>query len=190
MANTIPDGIYYPENTTDMELDTILATMASSIQNGIGNRLKHQEIAVGLKAGIAATGNVIPVASATAPFVIRSVDGCFNQGFTLANGVATVVTGGMYLVTATLGVQPVNPATRTAAIEIFKGSVSLNAAEVTQHIQFYQTALATCVVNCVPGDTLRAEWKSASSSGSSLGPLAAKTSLTSLSIAMVQATPL
>ena len=43
MANTTPDGIYFPDSNTPMVLDTILATMASSIANGIGQRLATLE---------------------------------------------------------------------------------------------------------------------------------------------------
>lgn len=45
MANTLPDGIWYPDaDTTPMVLDSMFSTLASSIQNGIGKRVGQLEV--------------------------------------------------------------------------------------------------------------------------------------------------
>jgi len=120
--------------------------MAQSIEDGVGNRLRFQEIAVGLKAGIAA-GTGIPMSVATAPYSITAANGNFTQGLTISGGIVTVATPGMYIVTASLGIQPKNPADRTTAVDIYKGSTKLAGAELLQSTDYYITSVASCVVN-------------------------------------------
>lgn len=187
MANTIPDGIYYPENTTDMELDTILATMASSIQNGIGKRLKHQEIAVGMKASVGAGAWMVPVAAAVVPYAItNTAEGDFNQGFSFSNSVATVTTAGMYLISASVGVTgAVNG--RGTRLVVQKNGVRISSLETPQVSPVWGGISITAVINCVPGDTFRAL---ANISGTSPVAMAVNAEGTNLSIVMVQALPL
>ena len=109
MANTIPDGIYYPENTTDMELDTILATMASSIQNGIGKRVAKLETFVGCNLGLATPLDAGTAGAVTkAPFAVQATGSPanFNQGMTISNGTVTVPEDGIYTVAFTANFQP------------------------------------------------------------------------------------
>lgn len=183
MANTIPDGIYYPESITNMELDTILATMASSIQNGIGKRLKHQEIAVGLKAGLASQVLLSPTQQ-TMPVVVNNANGNFAQGMTVTSGVVTVATAGMYLVSAALGIQPASGT--TSAIRIYKNATVIIGDEQLASGAFYQVSKGTAIINCVPGDTIKMTGGCASGTVNT----AADFALTHLSVAMVQALPL
>lgn len=111
MANTIPDGIYYPENTTDMELDTILATMASSIQNGIGKRVAKLETFVGcnlsIPAAVTGTAAVVKVSGfAVQPDTLAP--GTFNQGMSISNGTVTVPEDGLYNVMFVANFLPLN----------------------------------------------------------------------------------
>ena len=112
MANTIPDGIYYPENTTDMELDTILATMASSIQNGIGKRVAKLETFVGCNLGMAASFEppTLGVVTKVNTYGVQSAavaPGTFNSGMTVTNGTVTVPEDGLYSVMFTANFLPI-----------------------------------------------------------------------------------
>ena len=156
MANTVPDGIYYPDSNTLMNFDAILATMASSIQNGIGKRLALQEIAVGLKASL--QGWTIPKSNnaiIVVPYVISSGLADFNQGFTFQNGIASVQTAGMYLVTASVGPAfPDSSGNAGTKVNILKNNVVFAASEVPLSGVVWTNAQATSVINCVPGDTI------------------------------------
>jgi len=190
MGNTTSDLLIWTPDENDLaEPDVYLATMAQSLEDGAGARLRLQEAAVGLKAGIAA-GTGIPVATATAPYTITAANGNFSQGLTISGGVVTVATPGMYIVTASLGIQPKSPADRTTAVDIYKGSTKLVGAELLQSSSTYITSVASCVVNCVAGNTLYVKWHSAAPAGVNTdATMAADTALTSFTVAMIQAVP-
>jgi hypothetical protein len=182
-------GIWTPDEADTFKLHILLAAMAATIENGAGERLLLQEKAIGLKAGIA-SGTGIPMATAIAPFAITAANANFKQGLDIAGGIVTVETPGMYMVTASLGIQPKNPADRTTAVDIYKGSTKLSGAELLQSTNYYITSVASCIVNCVAGDTLYVKWHSAAPAGvSTAATLAADTALTQFTVAMVQAVP-
>lgn len=186
MANTTPDGIYYPDSNTLMNFDAILSTMASSIQNGIGKRLALQEIAVGLKGSIASNRWNVPVVTPTlVPYTIASVNGDFNQGMDFTEGLAKVQTPGMYLVTATLGI--IGGVTgRGIKIQVEKNAVRIATLETPQYNGIWGASSVTAVLNCVAGDTIRA---AGSITGSGAVATAVNGESTHISIAMVQAIP-
>lgn len=99
MANTIPDGIYYPDANTPMNLDTILATMASSIANGLGKRVAKLETFIGcnigLNSAVTGTGTVTKVTNMQ---VNAGRPQEFIQGVTVNAGTVTVPEDGMYTV--------------------------------------------------------------------------------------------
>lgn len=192
-ALTPIDKVYYPDKTDIDQPNVYLATMAQSIEDGIGARLRQQEVAVGLKAGIA-PGTGIPVNDVIAPFTIRSDNGGFNEGFDLAGGIATVKTKGLYIIAASAGINPSEniPAnvSRTVSVTVYKGTTPLAGAEVLSSVNYYQSAAATTVISCVPGDTLHIKWHSAGPWGVTGNAQMANSSvLTYLSIALVQALP-
>jgi len=190
MGNVTADlNIWTPDENDPAEPDVYLATMAQSIEDGTGERLRLQEVAVGLKAGIAG-GTGIPMATAIAPFTITAANGNFKQGLDIAGGVVTVDTPGMYLVTASLGIQPKATADRTTAVDLYKGNTKLAGAELMQSSNYYITSVASCVVNCIAGDTLYVKWHSAAPAGvSSTATMAADSALTQFTVAMIQAVP-
>lgn len=182
-------NIWTPDENDPAEPDVYTKTMAQSIEDGMGARLLTQELAIGLKAGIAA-GTGIPVAAATAPYSITAANANFTQGLTISGGVVTISTPGMYLVTASLGIQPKNPADRTTAVDIYKGATKLVGAELLQSTSTYITSVASTVVNCVAGDTLYVKWHSAAPGGVNTdATLAADSALSSFTVAMMQAVP-
>jgi hypothetical protein len=187
-AYTPESQVWYPDITDTAKLNTLLATMASSIEEGIGKRLKLQEVAVGLKASIGDNGWNIPYGGANAaviPYAITTSRGDFNNGFTFAGGIATVQTAGMYLVTASCG--PLG-ATNGAGIrvQIVKGSTFIAGNEVAMGPTVWVGSTCTTVLNLVPGDTVHAKANISTTGGAM--PNSGDT--THVSITLVQALPL
>lgn len=183
--------VWYPTTGDTSELNVLLATLASSIEEGVGARLAHQEIAVGLKASLPA-GTGIPQEPVVAPYAVSGGNGDFAQGMTITNGIVTVQTAGMYIMSANLGIQP-GSGQRTGAVFLRKNNTELGGAEILQSGQYYQTATSNVVVNCVAGDTLYVNFHSAGPQpGVQYGPqpIAGNLSLSSFSVSMIQALPL
>lgn len=179
--------VWYPALTDKMQLHTLFSTLASSIENGLGPRLERQEIAVGLKVSINQGGWAIPAGGATTvvPYSMTNTRGDFNNGFSFAAGVATVQTSGMYLVTASIG-----PAADTSTggkgvkISVEKNGVFVAGNEAPGAVAWLGSTV-TCVVNCVPGDTIRAKAGITNATGATNN----NDNSTHMSIALVQALP-
>jgi hypothetical protein len=179
-AYTSPNQVWYPDLTDIGQLNTLLATLAQSVDAGIGARLQKQEIAVGLKAGLA-SAVTLTTTFTLMPMVITSNNACFNKGFNFAGGVATVVTPGMYMVSAGIGVT--NQAGSSSKMSLRLNGVSVVEDEQSSSGTIYQASKNVSVVNCVAGDTISLY----GSCGSATIPTSANLALTHLSIAMVQA---
>lgn len=154
-AYTVPNGVWYPDLTEIDQPNVWMATHAASVDQGIGVRLQKQEIAVGAKlstnAAIALTTSptIVPMA------VYDATSGDFNNGMTLAGGVLTVQTKGMYVVSASLGVQPnAVGTTRSAVNTLRKNANVVSYSEVPLSTVYSISSLCTTVMNCVPGDTI------------------------------------
>lgn len=195
MSNVSPvDGIVTPDEDNDVAPDVWSAAMAVSIEEGIGVRLKKQETAIGLKAGIASGTTAPYAADVIAPYEILESDGCFTEGLELTGGIATVDVEGMYLLTATASLDSVANTSsndqRTIALQLFKNTTQLSGSEVSSTNGHWATSSATAVVRCVPGDTLHVEWYSAGPvAGEGSGTLSPNTAMNSLSIVLVTPTP-
>lgn len=177
--------VWYPDETDTAEFNTLLGTMASSIENGIQPRLAKQELSIGLKASV--SGWTIPATNTytTVPVSVTASFADFNKGFSLASGIATCNTGGMYVVTASLA--PGNPDSAGGGASckagIAKNGSLVSSTEVGFSTVTWINAQSSCVINCVPGDTIQMQGTLAGSPG------AVHTSYqqgTYLSIAMVQ----
>lgn len=196
MANTVPDGIWYPdEDTTIVKLDQMFATQASSIANGIGKRLKHQEIAVGAK--LSCSSNAITIgyiAGGTNPQTVipytnrGATNADFVQGLANTGGIVTIATAGMYIVSANIGVRGPTTNTNGMKIALMKNAVITGMNEVSLSSTAYVAVSVVSVLNCVPGDTISAR---VGITGTPTGQTYPNdTSATHMSVAMVQALPL
>lgn len=186
-AFTPLNQVWYPDEDDTAEQNVNMATMASSIEDGIGARLIHQEKAVGLKASIANGAWTVPVPTAPAvvPYSVSGSRGDFSQGLTITGGVITVQVAGMYMITATLGTQG---AITGAGIKIFldKNGVFLAGAESPMVSPTWGNTQVTTVLNCVPGDTIRTRGSLASTSST----LVNNGESTHIAVVLVQALPL
>lgn len=188
MALTPVDKVYYAEPTTPAKLDTITATMASSIENGIGKRLALQEIAVGCKLGMDTTyqipGGHNFYDAGIVPVKVVSGFGSFNQGMTVNNGIVTVNTPGMYIVTSSIGIGIGGG--RSIVINLYQNSVMVAGSEQPTAASFIN-AQSNSVLQCKAGDTIY--MKARAGAGTTPVTSAANFELTYLSVAMVQALP-
>jgi len=174
--------VWYPAITDKMQLHTLFSTMASSIENGLQPRLELQERAIGLKAAL--NGQVtLTTTEATMPVAVTSANGNFTQGLTVSGaGIVTVATPGMYLISASLGIQP---GSGTSALKIYKNNTIIISDEQLASSTFYQASKGTSVINCVAGDTIKLTGRTASGTIQTAADLA----LTHLTVVMVQAIP-
>lgn len=174
--------IWTPDEDDDLEPDVYLATMAQSIEEGVGTRLRLQELAVGLKAGFT-SAPVLSSTMATAAVTVNTSNGSFKQGLDISGGVVTVVTPGMYIVSGSVGVT--NISGHTAKMELRKGTTVLASDEQKSDASFFQAAKQTTVVNCIAGDTLSMRIGDAAGGAS----VASNLALTHFTVAMIQAVP-
>lgn len=180
--------VWYPQTSDTAEINTLLATLASSIEEGVGARLAHQEIAVGLKASLGDSGWTIPYGGTNAaviPYTVSGSRGDFNNGFTFSNGIATVQTAGMYLVSASIGPMGANNG-GGVRVQIVKGSTFIAGNEVAMGPVVWTGTTCTAVLNLVPGDTVHAKGNLSTAGGT----LPNSGDTTHLSITLVQALPL
>lgn len=190
MPVTEKNDIFYPDIDDVDQPNVWAATMAQSISEGIGARLQQQEVAIGMKAGIQ-PGTAIPRDSSIAPFVIMGNNGGFNAGFDINAGVVTVKVKGLYMIAASVGINPTALTSgnngRTISITLTKNAAELSGSEIKADTSYYQNASATTIVSCVPGDKISVMWKSAGPAGT--GTMATSQVLNYLSVAMIQALP-
>lgn len=185
-AVTPIDKVWYPDETDIDQPNVYMATHAQSIEDGIGARLRQQELAVGLKANLAQSSFVLKTSSAIIPYVVSNGYGSFQQGLEVSGGIATVETRGMYLVTVSLGLGTYSG--MSVAVELFKNTSKIALNEVPSNPGFWVTASTTCVVSCVPGDTIHAKGRVAGAPSNGV-PNSPDASASFISIAMVQAVP-
>lgn len=177
--------VWYPAITDKMQLHTLFSTMASSIENGLQPRLELQEKAIGLKASVADSTFTFTGSVQTIPYVINANTGDFAQGMSITNGIVTVGTPGMYLVTASIGA---STGTNTGMkLMMYKNNTNIAIAEVPQNGSIWVNSSGTSVVNCVTGDTLYVKGSCSNiGAGTTLNK---QTAANYISVAMVQAIP-
>jgi hypothetical protein len=181
-STTALDLIWTPDENDPAEPDVYLKTMAQSVEDGIGDRLRTQELAIGLKAGYT-SAPTLSSTMAIANVTINTSNGSFKQGLDISGGVVTVVTPGMYMVSGGLGVT--NIAGHTAEIQLRRGSTQLVVDSQKSDATFFQAAKCSTVVNCVAGDTL-SMWVGDAAGGAAV---ASNLAMTHFTVAMVQAVP-
>jgi hypothetical protein len=106
MGNTTASGIWTPDEHDNLDPEVWSAAMASSIEDGIGGRLAKQEQRVGAKISIDAA-TTVPSTGIIFPLVVAGNGyaysfGNFMTGMTLAGGVLSVTTPGLYLLISSI----------------------------------------------------------------------------------------
>ena len=151
--------IWTPDTSDKHKLDVVLATMAASLENGVGPRLQLQEMAIGLKVSLDAGAWTIPAGSPATviPYAVTASRGDFNKGFTYSAGMATIVTPGMYFVTASIGPNgDTSGSSKGIKIQVEKNGAFIGGNEVAGAPNWISSPVSA-VVNCIAGDTIRAK---------------------------------
>jgi len=153
-AYTSTAQVWYPDTSDPAKLDTLLSTMASSIENGLGARMTKAETNKSLLATVAA-GSTWALANgteATVPYAINS--GNYNNGFTLTGGIVTINTPGLYDVTAS-GLTDMTSG--YADLRLYKnaGVVSRDLGASTTAGGGFASTKTACTMEFAAGDTVR-----------------------------------
>ncbi len=182
-AFTAVDQLWYPDVTDIDQPNVWAAHMMQSISDGMGKRLAQQELAIGLKGGLASVVT-LSTTYAIMPIVINAANGNFAQGLTISGGIVTVVTPGMYYISGALGI--FNSSGHSSKIQLRKNGSAIVGDEQASQAAYYQASKASTVVNCVAGDTLA--MYGADGVGGTTTSTA--TELTHFTVALIQALPL
>lgn len=150
-AQTPIDHVWYPDTTDSQQANVWASTMASSVENGIGARLRTQEAIIGLKAGLPAS-TALTATAALLPFSAGTVDGQFNQGLTFSGGTITITQAGVYFVSVSLGAN--NVASKSLYVDIRKNASILGNSEVATQASWYINSAVSLLVNCAANDTI------------------------------------
>lgn len=167
-ALTAQDAVWYADGTDLGAIDVITATMAQSISDGIGTRLRKQENLVGAKLGISGT---VPSTTSRAivPFSNIGVSEGFVSGYTAASGTTpasgiqlsggtlTFWTPGQYLVSAQLGFMPntTYSSNRSGVCWVYhNGTIIAYAEAAMSGIYSASVGPAPQLVNVLAGDTI------------------------------------
>lgn len=157
--------VWYPDGTDTAELNTLLSTLASSIENGLGARMTAQENLVSAVLAIP-NNSVLPALAAntdvTPNFVVTSFG--YNTGnMTLSNGVLTIVTPGVYFVSSTMTFQDHS--------SYYEHAVMIAGVEKVRGFTYkpnggaFQYSAQTSVVKLNAGDTVATRVKANTNAG-------------------------
>jgi len=183
MGSTTSDLLIWTPDENDLaEPDVYLKTMAQSIEDGVGGRLRTQELAIGLKAGYT-SAPTLTTTMTNAAVTITTSNGCFKQGIDISGGVVTIITPGLYLISAAVAVTTATG--HTAKVEVRQGATVLASDEQKSDATFFRAAKVTTIANCAAGDNLTMRI------GDAAGPISAASNLamTHFTVAMIQAVP-
>lgn len=153
-AFTTTAQVWYPDLSDTAKLNTLLATVASSIENGLGARMTKQETVKSLLATVTA-GSSWTLANgteATLPFSINT--GGYNDGLTLSSGIVTFTTPGLYNIT-------VNALTTQASgysdLRIYKnaGVIARTLGDSTTAGGGFSPTTISITGNFIAGDTFK-----------------------------------
>lgn len=147
--------VWIPDVTDTAKLNTLFASMASSIEDGLGQRMLKQETVKSLLGSVTAgsTWTLSNGVEATVPYTINA--GGYNDGLTLTSGVVTIDTPGLYyfnasvLTTQTNGYVDLQLQRNTGTFSRALGAGSTAGAGIGP-------ANASGLFKCVAGDTFRA----------------------------------
>lgn len=154
MGNTTSDLlIWTPDDQDTGEPDVYLATMAQSIEDGTGARLRKLESSIACNLSL----NSALVADTTVRQVAVSVSKTynFNDGMTVSGGSVTVPVAGTYSVQALVNYLGVNSTPGRMNTYLYLNGVSVAFASTygnTNTLRYATTAIPA-TFKCVAGDT-------------------------------------
>lgn len=106
MGNVNVDGIWTPDEEDTLEPDVWSQQMADSISQGLGERMKRQEARAGAATSTSGTFSITGAGNTTDTGIVLPVKKTGYRNYltdmTLAGGVLTVKTAGLYLIVMTV----------------------------------------------------------------------------------------
>lgn len=147
--------VWYPDTSDGAELNTLFATMASSIEDGVGSRLKKQEQAVACQVSLEVNQNI------SVEFVVQynvNSGPTYNNGLTVnAAGSVTIITPGIYFVSTNVYTQQASGFTGYCVPNIRKNaskiSTSICSPTTVGSNKVGVSSITTAAI-CNAGDTL------------------------------------
>jgi hypothetical protein len=153
-AYTTNAQVWYPGTTDTAELNTLLATVASSIEDGLGARMLSQEKLVSAVLAIPNNSSFPALAAntdVTPNFQVTTFG--YNTGdMTLSAGTLTIATPGVYFLSSTM--------TFNDNTSYYVHSIMISGAEKVRGFSFkpnggaFQYSSQTSVVKLAAGDTI------------------------------------
>lgn len=154
-AYTTTAQVWYPDLSDTAKLDSLLATMASSLENGLGARMTKVETKKSLFASVTASSTwaLVNGTEATIPYSINS--GNTNDGFTLTGGIVTIITPGLYTINASC---TTNMVSGYADIRLYKNATVLSRAlaDSTTAGGGFASGPVAATLEFAAGDTIKA----------------------------------
>lgn len=92
--------VWYPETGDTAEINVLLSTLASSIENGLEPRVGKLEANMSMVANLQANQTFVNGTWQTVNYTINATG--YNNGFTLSNGAITITEPGLYMFSANL----------------------------------------------------------------------------------------
>lgn len=129
MAFTPKARVWSPDGSEKASFRSLMATMASSIENGLGLRVGKLETFVGCNLSLAAPVTGTTTTTKVSGFAVQSssvAPGTFNNGMTVSAGVVTVPEDGIYNVQFTANFLSTNSTQGRVNTYIYIGGVSQN----------------------------------------------------------------
>lgn len=151
---TPTSNVWYPDLTDTAKLNTLLATMASSIESGLGARMTKQETVKSLLGSVTAgsTWTLSNGVEATVPYSINA--GGYNDGLTFSGGTVTITTPGLYYFNASVLTTQTNGYV-DLQLQRNGGTFSRALNPGSPAGAGIGPSTAAGIFNCVAGDTFR-----------------------------------
>lgn len=154
-AVTATAQVWYPDTSDTAKLNTLFSTMASSIENGLGVRMTKQELTKSLLATVTAgsSWSLANGVEATVPYTINA--GGYNDGMTLASGIITITTPGIYFISAS---NLTTQASGYADLRLYKnaGTISRTLGASTTAGGGFASTNVSASLQLAAGDTVKA----------------------------------
>ena len=158
MGNTTTDLlIWTPDESDTSKPNVYLATMAQSLEDGAGERLRKQEQFIGCNMSLA-SAMTLDSNTRQIPFAITTANATdFNEGMTISGGSVSVPVNGFYQVNYFASFQPQTSAIPRVNNYLYRNGTSIKFSStfgVANSTTRYFNASISVVLNLTTGDDL------------------------------------
>lgn len=155
-AYTPTAQVFYPDVTDTAKLDTLLATVASSIEDGLGARMNKAELTQSFLANKTSDQTFVNGTGQTVTYSITSLG--YNDGMSFSSSTITITQAGLYFFTFNgTVISSSGSSSGSCKFSIRKNGNALASALALiapNGATSAGAASASCVTKCVAGDTI------------------------------------